>query len=146
MGALIAGVDSELIDSLEKFGRHLGTALVINSELNQLEAVGSKNQRADEDLMNKKKSLPVVMAFENATPSGRRKLGDYYFKRVLEPDDLPGLAALVNELGGTESATRVLKNEMVLAVEALDSAGLNSEGKTLLADYVSLMMGTSVAD
>jgi geranylgeranyl diphosphate synthase type I len=146
MGALIAGADSELIDSLEKFGRHLGTALVINSELIQLEAVGSKNQRADEDLMNKKKSLPVVMAFENATPSGRRKLGDYYFKRVLEPGDLPGLAALVNELGGTESANRVLKDEMVLAVEALNSVGLNSDGKTLLTDYVSMMMGTSVAD
>ncbi|MCH7800862.1 MAG: polyprenyl synthetase family protein [Chloroflexi bacterium] len=145
MGGLIAGADAERIDALEQFGRHLGTALVINDELNQLDAVGSRSQRANEDLMNKKKSLPVVMAFENATASGRRKLGDYYFKRIMEPGDLPGLAELVNELEGMDSARRVLEDEMSSAVAALDSAGLNSEGRALLNDYVSLMMESTVA-
>ena len=123
----------------------MGTALLINAELNQLDAVGSQSQRADEDLMNKKKSLPVVMAFENATATGRRQLGDYYFKRVLEPDDLPGLSSLVRELGGMDSARDVLETEKSSAFAALASAGLNSEGETLMEDYVSLMMEPDIA-
>ena len=146
MGGLIAGADSERINALGQFGRHLGTALVISGELNQLHAVGSRSQRADEDLMNKKKSLPVVMAFENATASGRRKLGDYYFKRVMEPGDLPGLAELVNELGGTDAASRVLEDELSSAIAALDSAGLDPEGKTLLNEYVSMMIEPTIVE
>jgi len=146
LGGLIAGADPEQINALRLFGSHLGTIFLIGKELRQLDAVGSLSKKADEDLMNKKKSLPVVMAFENATASGRRKLGDYYFKRVLEPDDLPGLAELVNELGGTDSARAVLETEKSSAFNALESTGLNSEGKALLAEYMSLMMGSTSAD
>ncbi|MDP6455812.1 MAG: polyprenyl synthetase family protein [SAR202 cluster bacterium] len=146
LGALIAGANSERIGALERFGTHMGAALLINTELRQLDAVGSLSQRADEDLMNKKKSLPVVLAFENSDATGRRKLGDYYFKRVLEPDDLPGLSALVKELGGTDAARGVLDAERSSALAALDSAGLASEGSALLSDFFALMMESTVAD
>ena len=146
MGGLIAGANSEQIGALDQFGRYMGAALLISSELRQLDAVGSLTQRADEDLMNKKKSLPVVMAFENADATGRRKLGDYYFKRVLEPNDLPGLSDLVKELGGMESARGVLETEQSSALGALDSAGLNSEGKSLLSEYYSMMMESTIAE
>jgi len=64
----------------------------------------------------------------------------------LEPDDLPGLAELVNELGGTDSARAVLETEKSSAFTALESTGLNSEGKALLAEYMSLMMESTSAD
>ena len=54
--------------------------------------------------MNKRKLFPVVWAFEEATPQQRRQLGDYYFKRVLEPSDAKSLAVLVDGIGGTEQA------------------------------------------
>ena len=55
--------------------------------------------------MNKRKLYPVVWAFEEATPQQRRQLGDYYFKRVLEPSDARNLAALiVDSIGGTAQA------------------------------------------
>jgi hypothetical protein len=73
-------------------------------------------------------------------------LGDYYFKRVLEPDDLPGLSALVKELGGTDAARGVLDAERSSALAALDSAGLASEGSALLSDFFALMMESTVAD
>lgn len=145
IGGLIAGAGPERLEVLGQFGRHLGTAMLINAELNQLSAVESESQRADEDLMNKKKSLPVVMAFENASASGRRRLGDYYFKRVLEPGDLPGLAELVNELGGVESATRVKEDEMSSALAALESSGLSAEGQNMLKEYISVMVDPTFA-
>ena len=40
------------------------------------------------DLLNKRKSLPIVYALRNATGAERRALGDVYFKRVMEPEDL----------------------------------------------------------
>jgi hypothetical protein len=40
------------------------------------------------DFLNKKKLFPVIAGLEKATPSQKRKLGDVYFKRVLENSDL----------------------------------------------------------
>lgn len=145
IGARIADADPQRISSLNRFGLHIGTASLINAELNQLNDVVAASSSPNDDLMNKKKSLPVVMAFENATATGRRQLGDYYFKRVLEPNDLPPLRALVKELGGLDAAKNVLGNEISAALEALDDAKLDCAGRKLLTDYISLIMESTVA-
>ena len=56
--------------------------------------------------MNKKKLYPVVRAFEVASPAERRRLGDYYFKRVLEPSDARNLSEIISGLGVSEDAER----------------------------------------
>lgn len=146
LGGLIAGSDSERLGAMDRFGRHLGTAMLIRDELEQLRSIGHGAQQVDEDLMNKKKSLPVVMAFENADAAGRRRLGDFYFKRVMEPSDLSGLVELVNELGGRDAAGKVLEEELSSAEQALESVALNPQGETMLRECVTLMMERAVAD
>ena len=41
---------------------------------------------------------------EKATPSQKRKLGDVYFKRVLEDSDLDAVLDVLSDLGGKEPA------------------------------------------
>ena len=56
------------------------------------------------EFLNKKKLFPVIAALEKATPSQKRKLGDVYFKRVLEDSDLDAVLDVLSDLGGKESA------------------------------------------
>ena len=56
--------------------------------------------------MNKKKLFPVVAVLENATPSQKRKLGDVYFKRVLEDSDLDSVLEVLDDLEGKKLATQ----------------------------------------
>ena len=46
----------------------------------------------------------MIAALEKATPSQKRKLGDVYFKRVLEDSDLDAVLDVLSDLGGKEPA------------------------------------------
>ena len=101
-GALSARADGDARSALAEMGASLGAALQIGDDLRQLEESLSDGGAPSDDVMNKRKLYPVVRAFETATTSERRRLGDYYFKRVLEPADARALARLVDEMGGMD--------------------------------------------
>ncbi len=79
--------------------------------------------------MNKKKLLPVVYALEQSDISAKRRLGDIYFKRVLDPDDVVKLRELLDEMGAREAGERLVAGYLSEAAEALDVAGISPEGK-----------------
>ena len=61
------------------------------------------------EFLNKKKLYPVVTAMSKAGPSEKRKLGEVYFKRVLEPEDLATVREVIERLGGREDSIERLK-------------------------------------
>ncbi len=103
-GALICGMSPDDRNPAVEWGRSLGVAAQIAEDLQQISSALEIDSVPSDDLMNKRKLFPVVWAFEEATPQQRRQLGDYYFKRVLEPSDAKGLATLVDDIGGTAQA------------------------------------------
>lgn len=117
-GALAACADADARTRLAERGRKLGAALQILDDLRQLSA--APDAAPSDDVLNKKKLYPVVLAFEMATPAQRRRLGDYYFKRVLEPSDLRGLADAIRETG---AAARAERESAALLDEALNGGG-----------------------
>ena len=122
-GALAAGADCEARTDFAKRGRELGTAIQILDDLRQLSAEPS--DAPSDDVLNKKKLYPVVLAFEMATPSQRRRLGDYYFKRVLEPSDLRGLADAIRETGAADRAEREAAAMLERSLDGVDCGELN---------------------
>ena len=103
-GALAAGADADARRRFADAGRGLGVAAQISEDMRQLASGLDEAASPSEDFMNKKKVYPVVRAFESASPSERRRLGDYYFKRVLEPSDVRALSAIVAGLGVEDDA------------------------------------------
>ena len=76
------------------------------------------------------KLLPIVYAFQQANPNEKRRLGEFYFKRVLEPDDVQRLRALVDEMSVRESCESLITRHREEASRALaDAQGLSGEGK-----------------
>ena len=121
-GALAARADADVRAKLADAGGSLGASLQIGEDVRQLEESLSDGGAPSDDVMNKRKLYPVVRAFETATTSERRRLGDYYFKRVLEPADARALARLVDEMGGLADAREQAETLLSDARESLAAA------------------------
>ena len=79
----------------------LGEAIQIKSDLDQLWNIP---EGEGVDFLNKKKLYPVVLAMQKATPAEKRKLGDVYFKRVLESEDINVVREIVENIGSKKEA------------------------------------------
>ena len=142
-GALVSGVDLDHRNQFAKWGTNLGVAVQISEDLRQISDALEGDGVPSDDLMNKRKLYPVVWAFEESTPRQRRQLGDYYFKRVLEPSDARNLARLVDSVGGTAQARSQIDAQLSAAGKNLASAlqdAADGEGLELLARRVAELL------
>ncbi|TDP96632.1 geranylgeranyl diphosphate synthase type I [Labedaea rhizosphaerae] len=97
IGASFAGAEPVRVEHLRGFGEQLGLAFQVVDDLLGIwgdPAVTGKPVFSD--LENRKKSLPVVAALTSGTPAGEL-LAERY---ATADEDLPGLAALIDEAGG----------------------------------------------
>lgn len=121
-GAIVAAAGPDRRKLLLEWGANLGVALQISDDFRQISDALSDGGVPSDDLMNKRKLYPVVWAFEEATPQQRRQLGDYYFKRVLDPSDARNLAFLVDDIGGTGQAQSQVEAQLESASDKLAAA------------------------
>lgn len=120
-GALAAGGEAGTRESFAASGRGIGIAVQIAEDMRQLSSGLDEGSPPSEDFMNKKKLYPVVRAFEVASPTERRRLGDYYFKRVIEPSEARSLSEIISRLGVSEDARREIASRVNRAVEGIEA-------------------------
>lgn len=135
LGALASlGETSEIPARLVEFGEKLGTARQISADLNALWREGDRDQVQQGRLIAKKKSLPVVHAMNHADPGTKRKLGELYMQRVLDPAALGDVAALLETSGSKDFTIKTLDDLLSQADIALESSGLPVDGVNLLKE------------
>jgi geranylgeranyl diphosphate synthase type I len=143
LGALVgSGGDDAIAEAFGACGVELGVAMQAAGDIAELfptRASGAKSPLSEE-VLNKKKLLPVVHAIENAGASERRRLGDVYFKRVLEPADVVEVQNLVLELGGRERADEVASEHRAAAIKVLEGAGISAQGQASVEAFADALM------
>ena len=136
MAAELSGLTSEACEGLFQSGHLIGQAKQIKLDMNQIWGSDSSQKI---DFLNKKKLFPVIAAMEKATPSQKRKLGDVYFKRVLEDSDLDSVLDVLSDLGGKEPAKlryTTIKNE---ALSIVKNNFPNNQAESLI-DYLEKIL------
>lgn len=101
LGALVSGAQSGTADALELWGRKLGMARQVQEDISDLWG-RSGDGYTPANILNKKKSLPLIHALQNSDTAAKRELGTIYMKRVLEPGDTPRIVAILEEAGSLE--------------------------------------------
>ena len=101
LGALVSGAQSGTADALEQWGRKLGMARQVQEDISDLWG-RSGDGFTPANILNKKKSLPLIHALQNSDTAAKRELGSIYMKRVLEPGDTPRIVAILEEAGSLE--------------------------------------------
>jgi len=89
---------------------------------------GSGDGMTTSNVLNKKKSLPLIHALESSSLAAKRELGAIYMKRVLEPEDASKLVEILNEAGSKDFAEEKAQQLADQAIEALNGAGLTDQG------------------
>ena len=127
LGALAAGVSDEVCGSFRETGRKLGMAWQITQDIADLWGYRGDGMTVS-NVLNKKKGLPVVYTLENASVSTKRELGTIYMKRVLEPDDVGRIVAILDQANARQYAEGKARELVEQAVELLGDTGVATDG------------------
>jgi geranylgeranyl diphosphate synthase type I len=139
LGAVMSSVEEPVERAIAQFGAKLGMAFQIRDDILDLWGQQDTGKPLAGDILNKKKSLPIVYAIENASGAERRTLGDVYFKRVMEPEDIDKIIEVLETLGAREFCQAKADALCDEAVQSLKDAGLTSqqtEGLEAVARFI----------
>ncbi len=139
LGAQMASAGEAAEQAMSLFGRKLGAASHVRDDVLRLWGAAGETPPHAGDLLNKRKSLPIVYALRNATGPERRTLGDVYFKRVMEPEDLDKILDVLERLGARDFAQETANALCLEAIEALNAAGASAGGLDELAAFARFL-------
>ena len=129
-GALAAGAGAQECSSFSEIGRSIGMAWQIARDIDDLWGEHGDGMTPS-NVLNKKKSLPLVHTLENADVSAKRELGAIYMKRVLESDDVKKMIEILDSTDARQTSQAKAQELVDQALAGL--VGVSQEGKTALA-------------
>jgi geranylgeranyl pyrophosphate synthase len=145
LGGIAAGAESEILDALTAFGTAAGTARSLNTDLKALwpDPDSERDDVQRGRLQSKKKSLATAHAIETGTPAIRRRLGEIFMKRVLDPADFDVITSILEETGSRSFSENRVETLTEEAISALKSGGFPGQHRATLADAVRLIVGSA---
>ena len=108
IGAAIATDDDDTITGVAGFGRAVGRLFQIRDDYLGVwgdEAITGKP--ADSDIVQRKKSYPVVYAFQTATGPARAELLRLYAQETLDESDVAQVMDILDDLGAARQTDRL---------------------------------------
>ena len=133
IGAVAAGAGDAACDGFQRAGRSLGMAWQVSLDVADLWG-RSGDGMTPGNLLNKKKSLPLIHTLENSPVSTKRELGNIYAKRVLEPDDAARIIAILEDANARDFAEDKAAQLVQEALAGFQSAGVSDEGLDFIRD------------
>ena len=122
-GARLGAGTSDQVEALHRFGRHFGLAFQICDDIRGIWAAQEQTGKvAAKDIVNRKKSLPVVLALSQTTGPDHDLLLAYYVDgRDADP---ASIAAIIERLGIRGQVELALRLHLDQALAALTTADL----------------------
>jgi geranylgeranyl diphosphate synthase type I len=140
LGALVSSAPTAAVDAMGEAGLKLGVALQMRDDLLELWGPSETDAPPAHEVMNKKKLLPVVLALEKANLTQKRSMGEVYFKRVLEPDDVARLRGTLDDMGVREECENLVEQHLDAAVGALEVLSPDVDGKADLQAFMKSLL------
>src|SRR5215217_2924772 len=123
-GALLASDDDEVIARYRGFGWALGLAFQLNDDLLGIWGAEQKTGKEASDIARRKKTLPVIYAFEHAGPEDRERLARLYGNGGPTADDVGEIIAILERTGARDFTRNEARRYRDEALAELDAAGV----------------------
>jgi len=137
-GAILATEDEEVIARYRAFGWDLGTAFQLNDDLLGIWGPERATGKEPTDVPRKKKTLPVIYAFERAAPRDRERLAALYSSGSLETRDVGEIVAILERTGAREYTRDQARLHRDRALAELDAAGtIEREPRARLQEIIT---------
>lgn len=124
IGAAIATDDADTIREVARFGRAVGRLFQIRDDYLGIwgdEAITGKS--ADSDIVQRKKSYPIVYAFQEATGAARAELLRLYALETMDEQDVGRVLEVLEGIGAarqTDHLTEITADEARAALATLE--------------------------
>lgn len=142
-GALLGGARQPVRDALRRFGLEMGRAFQIWDDIMGIWGAEERTgKQAATDLLNRKKTLPVLIAQEHAGGEAARLLREFLSGRLRDID--PVLEILEETRARVLSEDR-LERYLCAAVEALSDSSLAISEQERFTDLARELSGQSAA-
>jgi geranylgeranyl diphosphate synthase type I len=127
-GALAGDASDEAVASFQQFGENLGFAFQIRDDVLGIWGEASETGKpTEEDIRARKKSFPIVHAFERASAADRAALRAIYERQSLDSDDVAVVLRILDR-------TRARADSRQAAARYAARALANLEGLDLVPD------------
>lgn len=133
IGALLSTDDEAVIAAYTEFARSLGVAFQVRDD-----ALGIWGQEtltgksATNDLRDKKKSYPVLVAFARAAPHDRATLRALYAREALDDAAIAAVLDILARVDAADETDRVAQTHYERALAALDRTGIRNEAQDII--------------
>jgi geranylgeranyl diphosphate synthase type I len=141
LGALVAGADAEECERFATFGRQAGLAFQIRDDILGIWGEGSATGKpVGADIARKKKSLPVVHAFQQVMGPDRDLLRSVYAKPVVEDDDVYTVLDVLQRWNCRYFAQGLAEDYRSRAMDALSRTSILPEARRGYDDLTSFIL------
>lgn len=126
--AILGTEDEETIGHFRSFGRNIGTAFQIADDI--LGVWGKKEKTGKDeksDIEKKKKSLPIIYAFENSNKKEHEILLKIYKKKEVEKRDKEEFLKILNSINARAYCEKAAKSYKEKALLELKRTGIKNE-------------------
>lgn len=141
IGALLSTDEQPLIAAYARFARHLGIAFQIRDDY--LGVWGDETitgKPATSDIREKKKSYPVLVAFERADADDRAALRRIYAQAALSETDVQDVLAILETVGATAQTDLIACQYYDIAMNSLAATGIENETQALIRRYAGFLV------
>jgi geranylgeranyl diphosphate synthase type I len=136
-GAVLATEDEAVIERYRAFGWDLGVAFQLNDDLLGIWGNELATGKEPTDVARRKKTLPVIYAFEHAGPDDRARLAELYANGLLGPEHVAEITTILERAGARDYTRDQARLHRDRALAALDAAGtLEREPRERLEEII----------
>jgi len=146
--AVLATDDADIRDALARFGDEFGQAFQAHDDLLGIWATTERTGKlVMNDLVKRKKTLPVVMAFAKASPRLRAQLAALFEEAApLRPESVERIREILDELGTRELLEREIAAHRARALGVLRGIGAIAAAREPLGLLESLVGAATGAE
>ena len=141
IGAVLATNDEELSEHFKNFGRKIGTAFqIVDDIIGIWQKTEDTGKPKASDIKNKKKTLPVLYAFENASKKDRDQLIEVYKKDALSDDEVSNILNILDGVNAREESQKIADKFEREALEELDKTRIENESMDKLRTLTNFLV------
>jgi geranylgeranyl diphosphate synthase type I len=142
---MLASDDPAVRDQLGRFGEEFGQAFQAHDDLLGIWASTERTGKVEmNDLVKRKKTLPVVLAFERASPRTRAELDELFAPQApLPAENVERIRQFLDDLGVRPMLEREIEAHRARALHLLRGVAASEEPLRLLEHLVASATGAA---
>jgi len=143
--AMLASDDASVREQLARFGEEFGQAFQAHDDLLGIWASTERTGKLEmNDLVKRKKTLPVVLAFERASPRVRAQLDELFAPQApLPAENVERIRAILDDLGVRPMLEREIEAHRGRALRLLHGVAASDDPLRLLDHLVAGATGAA---